>query len=327
MVIGDSISDGNGDRGYISDHQVRAENGCRKILSADGATYYEGPADGQGWVKYFRDYLLTYTAVETVDNNAIGGKSAKWGNAHREGWISQEYDAIFVMLGTNDRWDCLNPEEFYTEYAQLLAYAASRCSYLTVLTPIPAFTSYEDPKPMDTRQIADTVLDLCANNGYPCINLYLGLMQYAMLEGRPLDEYFLGGTHPNPTGYLALWRLIANELGLNLDIGDLYDKTSVSEVYDIGVNRGDISEHTPLTAESAGHAVFPIGISIYCTTDVFQADVKYGGTIVTYRYASGGGYQIFKPFYYGYDFIRYAGADGSWGEWSITNRDQFYKED
>ena len=86
----------------------------------DGQGYHEKPQDQQGWVKFFRNYILENTAVTVFHNSAIGGKSAKWYNIHKELLFSGEqttYDAIFVMLGTNDRWDCLNAEEFYTEYS------------------------------------------------------------------------------------------------------------------------------------------------------------------------------------------------------------------
>ena len=83
--------------------------------------------------------MQKYTDVSVFHNGAIGGKSAKWFNAHKELLFTgqPEYDAIFVMLGTNDRWDCLNEQEFYTEYSQLLSYLQERCGYLTVFTPLP----------------------------------------------------------------------------------------------------------------------------------------------------------------------------------------------
>lgn len=269
------------------------------------------------------------TSVTTVDNNAIGGKSAKWANAHLAEWVPGGYDAIFVMLGTNDRWDCSSVEKFYTEYSQFLHGVSAKCTYLTVFTPIPAFNdlSSEKVKNFTSRQAADTVLNVCETNGYPCINLYDGLQQYATETGTTLDEFFFGSTHPSHHGYLMLWRLIARELGLNLDIEMLYDKNDVLDVNDIGVDRSEITETTALFAvDSSGTEIFPKGVSIYGTSTPFKSDSLYGGTVVTYRYDSAGK-QIYKPFYVENDFIRYAGKDGQWGAWHITNRDQFSQED
>ena len=173
-------------------------------------------------MKFFRDYLLENTSVTEFHNNAIDGKSAKWGNAHKEQWISRDYDAIFVMLGTNDRWDCRNEAEFYTEYSQFLDYAARHCTYLTVLVPTPAVPTL-DPLNMDSRQIADTVVTLCENNGYSYINLYLDLLNYTASLNLSLEDILHDGTHPSPSGYLRLWRLIASELKLNVELNDFYD--------------------------------------------------------------------------------------------------------
>ena len=335
LVIGDSISDGNGDGGTYIDQNERKELGGRLILDADGECYYEKIQDSQGWVKHFRRYLMENTPVTVFHNAAINGKSAKWFYAYKEQLFTDDhprYDAIFVMLGTNDRWDCLNEQEFYTEYSQLLSYLKEKCGYLTVLTPIPAFDTYapltDTQMHMDTRQAADTVLRLCVNNGYECHDLYSGLISYARSERRPLDEYYFGGTHPNTSGYLALWRLIAEEVGLNLPISDIYTRDEVpSQVVQIKVNRPEITEQTNLFTEKDGVPIFPAGVSTYGTTEPFCGESDSGGTLVTRRYENdAGGYQIFKPFHASNAFIRYAPANGVFGPWFVTNREQFSAE-
>lgn len=334
LVLGDSISDGNGDGTTYADQNERAALGGRMILETDdGINYYEKPQDQQGWVKYFRNYLLENTAVTVVHNNAIGGMSAKWFNAHKEAAVSQDYDAIVVMLGTNDRWDCSGPEEFYVEYASLLSYLESRSKYLQIFTPIPTFDS-ADPSDtteyhMDTRQAADVVLELCADRGYTCANLYSGLQWYAQTVGIPLDEFYIGATHPSSVGYLHVWRLIAGELSLNLKIGDMYDTSSVFEIADIGGERAEITEITGLLDTFQGESIFPLGVSKYFQySEPFASDVQCGGTVITYRYDNDSGKQIYKPLWEAYDLVRYAYAseDGKWGPWYHTNRDRFAPE-
>nr|DAJ05247.1 MAG TPA: hydrolase [Caudoviricetes sp.] len=232
------------------------------------------------------------------------------------------------MLGTNDRWDCLNEKEFYTEYSQLLSYLKEKCTYLTVMTPLPTFPEENSTKNMENRQIADTVLQLCENNGYTCLNLYRGMIDYARNEGRALDEYFFAGCHPNASGYLALWRLIADELGLNLPVEDVYARDEVlPQVIDIGMDRPEITEQTNLADTYQGAPVFPEGVSLYAVSQPFKSDISFGGTIVTRKYSNGAGYQIFKPFYHSYSFIRRANVDGVFGPWSVTNREQYSGED
>lgn len=330
LVLGDSISDGINDNHCVFGQGKRAERGFRQIMTVGETSYYENDPRGQGWVKYFRDYLLANTSVTTFHNNAIGAKSAKWFNAHKEEAVSQDYDAIVVMLGTNDR-RASGPEEFYVEYASLLSYLDGRCKYLQVLTPIPAVDS-ADPTDttefrMDTRQAADVVLELCADKGYAVVNLYGGLIRYARTSGMHLDDFIIDETHPHSTGYLHLWRLIAEELGLNLEIGSVYDS---SDIYDsfvcIGANREDITENTRLYDTAHEEDIFPVGISFYWQWESFVSGETYGGTVITYRYKNGGGKQIYKPLFrdydlsHGYDLIRRANEDGTWSAWSKASR-------
>ena len=330
MVLGDSISDGNGDSYCVYDQAERGRQGFREILTVGENTFYENDPRSQGWVRYFREYLLENTAVTVFHNNSIGGKSAKWFNAHREEAVTQDYDAIVVMLGTNDRWDCTSPEEFYIEYASLLSYLEDHCKFLQVLTPIPAFKNANPASTtecfMNTRQIADTVLELCADRGYACANLYSGLLWYAQTTGIPLDEFYVGATHPSSVGYLHVWRLIAGELDLNLEIGDMYDASFVCEIADIGGERAEITEDTGLFDTFQGENIFPLGISQYFQYSVpFVSNERCGGTVITYRYDDSGR-QIYKPQWEAYDLIRFAGEDGRWGPWYYTNRDRFAPE-
>jgi len=323
--LGDSISDGVCDDYCVYSQAEREEKGCRRIMTVGEDVYYENTPQAQGWVTHFRKYLLENTAVTVVHNNSIGGWAAKTFNGCKEEVVSQDYGAIVVMLGTNDRWACSGPEEFYVEYASLLSYLESRCEYLQVLTPIPTLdVGYN----MDTRQAADVVLELCADRGYACANLYSGLVHYARSSGMRLDDIFIGGTHPHHTGYLHLWRLIAEELGLNLEIGDVYDPHEpYGSFLDIGANREEITEDTPLYASAQGTDIFPKGISLYWQWEPFAAGTEYGATVITYRYQNGGGKQICKPLYgyyelsHGYDLVRLADASGSWGPWNKVKWD------
>lgn len=337
LVLGDSISDGVCDNYCVYGHAEREEQGFRRIMTVGENAYYENDPRSQGWVRYFREYLLENTAVTVFHNNSVGGWAAKSFNVCKEEAVPQDYDAIVVMLGTNDRWVCSGPEEFYVEYASLLSYLEGRCQYLQVLTPIPSFDSAIPSDTMEyhmnTRQAADVVLELCADRGYACANLYSGLIRYARTSGMRLDDIFMGGTHPHHTGYLHLWRLIAEELGLNLEIGSVYDSSeAVDSFAEIGANREEVTESTRLYAAAQGEDIFPEGISLYWQWEPFAAGTGYGATVITYRYKDGGGRQICKPLYCnyklsnGYDLVRYADADGNWGPWSKVKWDRAIPE-
>lgn len=241
LVVGDSISDGNSDKGCLWTQEDRAAAGNRLILTDEnGNSYYENPVMSQGWVKYLRT-AAEESGVTLFENDAIGGMSAKWFNAHKEllFTVQGRYDAIFVMLGTNDRWDCADPAEFHAKYGELLAYLSGHCTYLTVLTPIPAISETGKSMPMNTEQIAAEVLALCEENGYSYIDCYRDFPQHAADAGYPLGYYYWAGTHPHRGGYEMLWETIAAKPE---GTGQPEDVLSLSC---LGENREDLTGDTP----------------------------------------------------------------------------------
>lgn len=284
LVIGDSISDGNCDKGCLWTQEDRAERGYRQVLTDEnGKSYYENPVESQGWVKYLRA-AAEKAGVTRFENDAVDGKSAKWFNAHKELLFEgqEHYDAVFVMLGTNDRWNCSDPEEFHTEYGSLLAYLHERCTYLTVLTPIPSVLEIGKSMPMDTAQIADEVRALCVENGYACIDCYRDFPQCAADAGLPLGYCYWGGTHPHTGGYELLWETIASEPE---GTGQPEDATTISC---LGANHKDITGDTPADAvREDGTPLYPFGVSWYYTWNQFTDALPRGGYIETHRDAGG----------------------------------------
>lgn len=322
LLLGDSISDNNGAWNHYFGQEERAGADCRLILTdEEEGPYYEDNPDSMGWSWYFRQYLLENTAVTTFHNNAIGGKSAKWFNARKEQAISQDYDAIVVMLGTNDRWSCESAEEFREEYGELLAYADSRCKYLQVFAPIPAFTEQRtDGPPLNIRQIAETAVQVCESNGYPCVNLYEALPAYAARNGMCLEEFYFGSTHPSPSGHYHLWRAIAGELGLDPSGDEVPKSFDILNAVSIGQNREDIDASTPLSAQADGKDIFPEGVSLYWmfrTTFIDGApDI---GVLTTYKFGPTSGVQVFRARDEDYRAVRCAQGN-AWGEWQILDR-------
>ena len=321
LLLGDSISDNNGAWNHISSQEQREKEGFRLILadSEEGSIYEDNP-DSMGWSWYFRQYMLENTSITTFHNNAIGGKSAKWFNAHKELIIPQYYDIIVVMLGTNDRWDCTTVEEFQKEYGELLAYAANHCQYLQVLAPIPAFTEQRTDGPnLNIQQIAESIVLICKANGYSFVNLYESLPTYAEKHGMALEEFYFGDVHPSPSGHQHLWNAIAEELELNHPPDNPQETFNILDAISLGANREDITETTLLSAQMHGQSIFPQGISLYW---FFQTPFINGapetGVIVTYKYSNTMGKQIFRARDEDYVRIRYVN-EGSWGPWQVAD--------
>ena len=315
LVVGDSISDGNSDKDCLWTQEDRAARGYREILTDEnGESYYENPVMSQGWVKYLRT-AAEEAGVTLFENDAIGGMSAKWFNAHKEQLFAahDRYDAIFVMLGTNDRWACADPEEFHAEYGALLAYLSERCTYLTVLTPIPALLEADRSMPMNTEQIADEVRALCEENGYACIDCYRDFPQHAADEGLPLGYCYWGGTHPNTEGYRVLWETIAAEPE---GTGQPEDPLSLSY---LGANREDLTGDTPADAVQAdGTPLYPDGVSWYFTWNPFTNALPSGAYLETHRDADTAvQYAYDSPLVGQEPFVLVrTWQDGAWSDWA-----------
>ena len=288
----------------------------RLVLEAAGERYYEKPQDQQGWVKHFRNYLKNTSEVSVFHNGAIGGKSAKWFNAHKDSLFEQRdrYDAIFVMLGTNDRTACQTGEEFRAEYGELLAYVAARCEYLTVLVPIPAiYTPTDTVKNMNSAEIAENVRTLCGEAGYDFIDCYKDFPQMAADLGLPLGSLYWGGTHPNAVGYRALWAAIAHE-----PMGTAQPEDFAS-VTCIGCNRDDLSGETaPDAMDASGDSLYPLGISWYFTWHDFTSTLPYGAFLETHREADGSAVQYARSNKYQpteFSLVR-RWENGGWTDWA-----------
>lgn len=318
LVVGDSISEGNSDDGCLWTQEERASDGGRLILTDEtGQSYYENPVSSQGWVKYLRKEAVERCGVAVFHNAAIGGMSAKWFNAHKELLFSAEqpaYDAIFVMLGTNDRTACATTEEFRAEYSALLAYLKARCEYLTVLVPIPAIYDPTDSvKNLSSAEIAENVRLLCEENAYACIDCYRDFPQYAADEGLPLGLLYWGGTHPNSMGYAALWQSIAHAPAATAE------PTDTERITCIGCNLGTPDGGTPIDAVQAGGTpVYPIGISWYYTWNPFTDQLPYGAFLETHRGEDGSAVQYARACKYQptpFSYVR-SWENGRWSAWA-----------
>lgn len=316
LVIGDSISDGNTDDGCVWGQDEREALGCRLILTEEnGNRYYENAPDSQGWVKFLRAQAEA-AGASVFHNDAISGMSAKWFNAHKELLFTEQdrYDAIFVMLGTNDRTACQTGEEFRAEYGELLAYVAARCEYLTVLVPIPAiYTPTDTVKNMNSAEIAENVRTLCGEAGYDFIDCYKDFPQMAADLGLPLGSLYWGGTHPNAVGYRTLWTAIAHEPEGTAQPEDFASVTC------IGCNRDDLSGETaPDAMDASGDPLYPLGVSSYYTWNTFTPALPYGAFLETHREADGSTVQYARSNKYQpseFSLVR-RWENGGWTDWA-----------
>ncbi|MEK5026346.1 GDSL-type esterase/lipase family protein [Paenibacillus sp. FSL M7-1046] len=201
---GDSITVGQGAVG----HNVPPSN---PVIYTDGTeTFREGDYTCRCWVNQFREYI---PGIQFV-NAGIGGKSAKWANAHKAHWVEDDEDVVFVMLGTNDRWDSANLEEFKTNLEQFLSYVKARSNLMIVMTATLTLND-SDGYYFGRREVDRVISQVCLENCYPHISHYRELLKQTNLKRTQLNSVLeTSGSHPIDGGHKIIWQSLQQALGL-----------------------------------------------------------------------------------------------------------------
>ena len=207
-LIGDSITAGVGVLSYY-------ENKKSKVIfdNKKGEVYYEPHHTILSWSNYFRHYVnKNFPSVDLI-NCGIGGKSAKWVNTNKDYLINNNEDIVFVMLGTNDRWDSSSLDEYKTNLEELLDNISNNSKLMYVLCPPPTLNDNRFSFGMD--EINKVVKAICEDQCYNYISFYDHLMEYSKNNNIELDKMFeTTGSHPVQKGYDEMWRYLGRELTL-----------------------------------------------------------------------------------------------------------------
>jgi lysophospholipase L1-like esterase len=205
-LIGDSITEGEGSTG----HTVPSEN---PIIFDDtvGTVFREGDYTCRCWANLFREYIQANFPTIQFINAGIGGKSSKWANANKQYWVTETEDVVFVMLGTNDRWDCVSMAEFKTQLGAFLEYVDARSNLMIVMTANPVIT---EEHPFGMKEVDRVITELCVEKNYIHISQYRELLELANTKQISFSSLFqTTGSHPIDTGYKMMWQTIQQSLG------------------------------------------------------------------------------------------------------------------
>lgn len=321
LIIGDSIGDGNCASGHISNMESRKNAGCKVIYSDAEEVYYETLPNVRGWTWYLKRYLEDEMSLNIeVTNASIGSKSARWGNEHKENWITGKYDVIILALGTNDRWDCDTVEEFKENYEELCKYARKRCNYLIVMTPPPSIIPIDNEIDyrVGLREIVEIEKTISNKNGYICADIYQEFMKLIINSDKKLEDFFYGATHPNDYGYLSMWRMLAMELDMTLPVTQFCEEKR--EILNICERNSKVVKmNTGIDdKDDQGNDIFIAGVTIVLVQDEnYCEELTPPGNLMTYKTTSGDGMQVFTPFLGETKLIRvWDSAVKEWTEWS-----------
>lgn len=206
-LIGDGITAGYGHPEYTSPDEGRI------IFSGNGETFREAGMEFGSWANRLREYTgnPTFGDVDVV-NAGIRDKTADWALRNIDGLLKLDENAVFVMIGTDDRiFGTIG--QYEANMRELLAIADERSDVLVVMSPPP---SKEDIQPYNfTMAEIDAVLrKISEEQGYLFISHYEGIQQQ-IAEGAAYESLMqTQAANPIAGGYDVMWEEIQRGLGL-----------------------------------------------------------------------------------------------------------------
>lgn len=319
-LIGDSITDGNGARNYSppsSSNQVIFDDG-------KGNVFYEPNYHNHSWANKFREFISNdYPSVQFV-NAAIGGKSAKWANENKQYWIDEDEDVVFVMLGTNDRWDSKNLSEFRINLKSFLSYVDDRSNTMIVMTANPTLNDGNDSYNFGIREVDKVISEVTKSSGYTHISLYREMLSYSERSGATLKTLIEnGGSHPNNEGYDVMWKIIQENLGI-LDDSLNWNDSNPSALHTVL-----IGSQSPYVKSTTGIDFFDKGkktvVELDSYSDVKNFPEQTTGWLTTTRGFTNDLYshQIWEP-RQSFNIYKRIWDTGSskWSEWRKLNQSE-----
>lgn len=288
-LIGDSITFGVGATGAGDGTNP---DGAVIFTDADGYTYRESKHEIPTWANFFRQYINTNFPSVTFFNAGIGGKSSKWANARKNLWVADNEDLVFVMLGTNDRWDTANPAEFEANLTEFLAYVNERSNTMIVMSATPTTSDNEPDKNFGMEEVDRVITKVCFENGYSHISHYRLMLDYLRYTRKVATDFIQSaGSHPIDAGYKVMWQHIQQELGLIDNQDNWFDFREELQSIKVLSDWASILPTTPITEkDSNGKDVFNLraitSVAIpngHGLTHGFPENT--GGMLTTYRFS------------------------------------------
>ena len=208
-LIGDGITAGFGHSAYSSPDEGRI------VFSNSGQTFREPGFEFDSWANQLRQYVSApeFGEVDVV-NAGIIDKTADWTLRNIDSLLAEQEDAVFVMLGTDDRIYS-SIEKFESDMRQLLAIADERSEYLVVMSPPPSKEEIY-PYKFTMAQVDAVLRTVSEEQGYIFLSHYDAIQQH-LADNKSIvyeDMMQTAGANPVDEGYAVMWETIRAELGL-----------------------------------------------------------------------------------------------------------------
>lgn len=230
-VIGDSITHGVGGTGFQVDYGDGKVICVIDAMSGSNGVSFKVNTKGECWANSFKKYIETKYPYVTVNCWGTRGMSAhSWlTRGHTENnvfkncveqLITDEDELVICMIGTNDRSQGANIEEFNLNMTTIINYILGKGKKLLLMSSLPASLSNENDgtQHFHMEDVNNSLCNFANNYNLWFVSLYNEVNKYLRNSKTSLNSILGDGLHPNDEGYNLMYELLLENLGFGVPI-------------------------------------------------------------------------------------------------------------
>lgn len=230
-VIGDSITHGVGGTGF---QQTYGDGNVICIIDempGSNGVSFKVNTKGECWANSFKKYIETKYPYVTVNCWGTRGMSAhSWlTRGHTENnvfkncleqLITDEDELVICMIGTNDRSQGANIEEFALNMTTVINYILGKGKKLLLMSSLPASLSNENDgtQHFHMEDVNNLLCNFANNYNLWFVSLYNEVNKYLRNSKTSLNSILGDGLHPNDEGYDLMYKVLLEALGFGVPI-------------------------------------------------------------------------------------------------------------
>ena len=212
-LVGDSITAGVGG----TDYDATQSGGGDWIYQG----YYENIA-GYCWANMLKSYWQTKFNC-TVHNYGMSGRKSGHLVNGLTSWLHNDDDIVICMIGTNDRnagetdpitGGASTMTTLYNNLHTIVDAVQNAGKKIILMSNIPAYN--ETNQTFHMEDVDHVIMKVASEYNMEYVSVYKLMLEYCKYTGTSLnDDLLADGLHPNDAGYLVMFRLITNALGIS----------------------------------------------------------------------------------------------------------------
>ena len=134
--------------------------------------------------------------------------------------ITDEDELVILMIGTNDRSQGANIEEFSSNMTTVINYILGKRKKLLLMSSLPASLANENDgtQHFHMEDVNNLLCNFANNYNLWFVSLYNEVNKYLRNTGTSLNSILGDGLHPNDAGYDLMYKLLLETLGFGVPI-------------------------------------------------------------------------------------------------------------